>query len=490
MSLSNRLHSNRGSALVISLVFAGTLAAVGAASLVVLQGKYRALHQAASWQEALLSAEAGMDLAMNEIRKELFDPENAWSGWNPVTSTSGGTETGIITPTSGPIQLTSTVLLRRGEGGTRSWSTVTVDAPDFLRDASGEQWFRIRSLGVAEVPGGRVAAGDKQDLRLRKLNLHTDRRTGSRVQSPQATRMIEGIARPVSAFRVALFGTSQVNMNNHNIVVDSYDSRDPKKSSNGFYDQSKRQKNGNIATNGTLIDAGNAQIYGHAATNGGTVLNAENVTGEIRSDFYQEVLSVRRPNVTPDAGSPTAIIGGTVLDAKPGDPSQIVVSSVQLSGSEILRIRGAADGSPTYCQITVTGDLSMSGQAELRLDPGVYVRIFVVGDADASGNGIVNPNSPLHLQLYGCDRPPNADGTPSSLGNIKITGNGGFRGCVYAPNYDITMTGGGETDSIYGAFVGNSVNMTGVQSVHYDEALADSGLISDYKIVSWFEDVR
>jgi hypothetical protein len=34
----------------------------------------------------------------------------------------------------------------------------------------------------------------------------------------------------------------------------------------------------------------------------------------------------------------------------------------------------------------------------------------------------------------------------------------------------------------------STVRMTGVQSVHYDEAPADGGLISDFKIVSWFED--
>ncbi len=34
------------------------------------------------------------------------------------------------------------------------------------------------------------------------------------------------------------------------------------------------------------------------------------------------------------------------------------------------------------------------------------------------------------------------------------------------------------------------VYMIGVQQVHYDETLADGGLISDYKVVSWFEDDR
>jgi hypothetical protein len=348
----------------------------------------------------------------------------------------------------------------------------------------------VRSLGVAEIPGGAVQAGDKEDVALRKLSLRYDRRSGIQLARPQATRLIEAIVKPVGTFRLALLGVKTVGMNNHNIVVDSYDSRDPNKSTNGFYDVAKRQENGNIATNGTLIDAGNAHIYGSAATNGGTVLDSANVTGEIRDDFYQELFAVSRPNVSPDAGSPGNVTGTTVIDAKPGDPSQTVVSTIKLSGSESLRIRGSATGEPTYAQIIVNGDISMSGQAAIILDPGVYLRIFVAGDADISGQGVLNPNSPLNMQFYGLDRPTNADGSPRTPGKMKVAGNGGFRGTVYAPNYDVTMVGGGTEDSIFGAFVGWTVNMTGIQAVHYDEALGDGGLISDYKVVSWFEDVR
>ena len=46
------------------------------------------------------------------------------------------------------------------------------------------------------------------------------------------------------------------------------------------------------------------------------------------------------------------------------------------------------------------------------------------------------------------------------------------------------------TDSIYGSFVGYDIGMTGVQSVHYDEALGSGGLVSDYKVANWFEDTR
>lgn len=483
-----KLHrSTKGNALMIALMFAVILTAIAGTGFRILQDRYHLFFQAASWQEALLSAEAGIDLAVGEMRKGLVDPTVAWQGW---TTAQGGTPSGPITPTAGTVFYTSTVLLRSGEGGQRSWSEISVDAPAFLQDSTGEQWYRVRSLGVSEIPGGGMAVGSTADLALRRLDLFVNHRTGNKVTTPQATRLIEAVAKPVGTFRTALLGVDSINLNNQNIVVDSYDSRYTDKSTNGFYDVNKRQDNGNIATNGILIDAGNAHIYGTASTNGGTVLNATNVTGEIRNDFYQEILPVQRPDVLPDAGTPTQILTGQIIDAKPGDPAQFQFSRINLSGQETLRIRGAADGSETFAQIVVTGDVSLTGQAQIVLDPGVYVRIFVVGDSDMTGNGVQNPGKPVNFQFYGVDRPDNPDGTPAAMGAVKIGGNGGFRGSVYAPNYNVDIVGGGANDTVYGSFVGNQIVMTGVQSVHYDEALNDGGLISDYKVISWFEDIR
>jgi len=485
--------NNLGSILVMALFFTAILAMAGAITFGVIQNRYRQVHQTASWQEALLAAEAGIDIAVNEMRKQLFDPDNAWKSWSKAADPEGTEQITEANPTDGEVYYTSNVLLRKGEGGQRSYSKIAVDAPPFLIDRSGEQWYRVRSLGVAEVPGGAVAAGDKVDLRLRKFEHRVDRRTGEALSKSQATRLIEAIVKPVGTFRVALFGARTINLNNHNIEVDSYDSRDDDKSTNGFYDPNKRTENGDVATNGTLIQAGDAHIYGDAATNGGTVLDSSNVTGEIRNDFYQELFAVNRPKVNPDPFTPSTIKGTETILAKPGQPSQYLFNEINLSGSETLKIEGSGDGTPTYAQIVVTGDISMSGQAKIEVGEGVYLRIFVAGNVDITGNGINNPNSPLNLQLYGLDRPTNPDGSPQSPGEMKIGGNGGFRGTVYAPMYDVEMVGGGTTNpdkSVYGAFVGWTVRMTGVQAVHYDEALTDGGLVADYKVVSWFEDVR
>jgi hypothetical protein len=484
--------SKRGAALIVAIVCAAVILGIGYTTFQSVQKKYRSIHQTASWKESLLTAEGGVEMAMNEIRKSLYDPENAWSGWTKSADEISGPASNDPGATAENMNYTllSNAVLREGEGGLESWASVKVDAPRSLVDRRGEKWFRIRSLGIAEVPGGPVLAGEKQDLRLRKYDFHTDRRSGRSLTKPQAARLIEAVAKPVGAFPLAILGVNTVDMTNHNIVVDSYDSRDNTKSTNGGYDPAKRQENGDVGTNGQVINAGGAHIYGDVYTNNGTVLNSQNVSGDINNEFYKEILPVKRPIVTADAGTPSIVSGATALQAKPNDPSNFQFSSLSLSGSDVLHIKGAADGTDTYCQIVVTGDVSMSGQAQIKLDRGVYVRLFVIGNAAIGGNGFLNPNSPLALQVYGCDRPKLADGTPASIGRLSISGNGGFCGSVYAPNFDIELNGGGNTDNIFGAFVGNTVRMNGVQSVHYDEALADGGLITDYKIISWYEDER
>lgn len=489
----NTRFKHSGSVMLVALFFTAILTIAGGITFAVIQNRYRQVHQTASWQEALLASESGVDIAINEIRKTLRSSDASansepWAGWSTKADMDD-----VTTPeaTVGSIYRTTDKMMHDGEGGQRSWCRIIVDAPDFLRNpADNEQWYRIRSVGIAEVPGSAVAAGDKLDLRLRKFDLRRDRRTGLELESPQATRVIEAIVKPIGAFRLALFGVKTVNMNNHNILVDSYDSRDPNKSTNGEYDPAKKQLNGDVATNGQLIEAGNAQIYGDVMTNEGAVTGTDNVKGEIKDNFYQPVFTVKPPDVPADAWTISTVPnnGEMVVNAQAGDPSNYKFNSMNLKGN--LRIKGAADGSPTYVQIVVENDISISGNNGIIVEDGVHVRLFIGGNADITGNGVSNDNSPLNFQVYGLDREKNRDGSPVNPGQMKIAGNGAFRGTVYAPSYDVEMKGGGFEDGIFGSFVGWTIRMTGVQTVHYDEALADGGLISEYKIVSWFEDVR
>jgi hypothetical protein len=465
-------------ALVITI-----LTLVSAELLKVVSGKYYNTLHTAVWQEALLAAESGIDLAVMELRKSLYPPpNNAWSGWT-TTQDAAGTKRGL------------TVIPNAGLAGTPMTVEVAMDSPAQLRDAgNGWQYHRIRTVGTMPITGPARASDNKQDTRLRKLSLRFDRfsdgiLTSPELATPRVSRRIEAIVRPVSAFDQAIVSNGALDLNDLNIIIDSYDSRDPNKSTNGLYDVAKRQQRGNIATNGNLINAGNAHVYGDVATNSGTVTGVANVTGIQRTDFYQEPIPVGAPNWPSINPSPMVVTNTTNLAASASEgsaASRYVLSGITLAGNQTLNLTGNSQGTTTYIEIYVTGDVSTTGNAQIVVQPGVRAKMYFGGNVSIAGNGIANTqNQPGDLLMYGIT-PANT----STSRTFNLGGNSLLSAAVYAPDYNVQINNGGTRGSVYGSFVGKTVKMTGVTDLHYDEALGAGGAINNYKIVSWFEDTR
>jgi hypothetical protein len=279
-----------------------------------------------------------------------------------------------------------------------------------------------------------------------------------------------------------------LDLNDANIIIDSYDSRDPAKSTNGFYDVAKRQQRGNIATDGNLINAGNAHIYGDVATNSGTVTGVANITGVQRTDFYQDPIPVGAPNWPAINPTPMTVNNTSTLTASTTEgsaASRYVLNAITLAGTQVLTLAPSAGSSSGYIEIYVTGDVSATGNAQIIVKPGVKAKLYFAGNVKIAGNGIENGgNQPGNLQMYGVTPAP---GTPRTF---ELGGNSLLSAAVYAPDFDVQINNGGTRGSAFGSFVGKTVKMTGVTDLHYDEALGSGGLISNYKIVSWFEDTR
>src|SRR5262249_19510163 len=230
------------------------------------------------------------------------------------------------------------------------------------------------------------------------------------------------VVAPTSSFNQAVLSDTTLNLNNQNIVIDSYDSRDPAKSTNGLYDESKRQENGNIATNGNLLQAGNAYVYGDVSTNSGTSTGVENVTGTIRNDFYQALIPIGEPNWSAINPSPSTVNGTATINASSvqgSASSRYRLDRINLNGSQKLTIAGNPDGSTTYIEIYVTGSISESGNAQIILGDGVKATIYFHNDVDITGQGILNPaNQPGDLLMYGVQL------TDGSSHHVKLGGNG------------------------------------------------------------------
>ncbi|MDB6147510.1 MAG: hypothetical protein JWO45_1174 [Spartobacteria bacterium] len=474
--------ANQGSILVWTVLTIAILSLLAAEVIRLVTAKYQNALQTATWQEALLAAESGIDLGIVELRKSLFPaPNHAWEGWNN-------------TPGNGVTSYGLTTIPNAGLAGTPMTIEVNVDAPATFIDAgNGWQYYRIRTVGTMPITGPARVADNKQDSRLRKLSLRWERFTNGvlsahAISAPQVSRRTEAIVRPVSSFDQAIMSVGTIDLTNQNIVIDSYDSSDSTKSTNGLYDVTKRQENGDIATDGILIEAGNAHIYGDVATNSGTVSGAANITGSERDDFYQEPIPVGAPSWTAYNGTVTSVNNTTTITASAtsgSSASRYELSSISLAGGKTLTLSGNANGSPTYVEIYVTGDISFSGSSQLIVQPGVSAKIYFAGNVDVGGNGILNTNNqPLDLQLYGIQP---SDGSSK---HVNLGGNGQISAAVYAPDHDVTINGGGSSGHVFGSVIGKSVTMTGVTNLHYDEVLGSAGLINSYKIVSWFEDSR
>ncbi len=479
--MSHNLKSNEhGSILVWTVLTMLILSLLGAEVLRAVSGRYQLGIQSAKWQESLIAAESGVDLAVVEMRKSLYPaPNGAWSGWDN-------------TPGNGVISHGLTTVPTQGLAATPMSIDVAVDAPAQLVDPSnGWQYYRIRTLGSVPLPGTPRVGYNKQDNRLRKLTLRTtrviDNLFASESTAPHAARRLEAIVKPVSSFTMAILAVESLDLNNHNIVVDSYDSRDSTKSTLGLYDPAKFQQNGDIATDGTVLEAGGAYIYGSVSTNNGTATGVQHVTGEQRTDFYQDPIPIGAPTWTSINPTPSTVNGNAILTAsstKGSTSSRYLLSTITLN-SRTLTLAGNADGSPSYIELHVTGDISVTGNGQIILGNGVQATIYFDQNLDIAGNGILNPkNQPSDLLLYGVQPDP-GENYQASLG-----GNGTITAALYAPGHAVSVNGGGTNGHVFGSVVGKTVNMNGVTNLHYDEALSSGGLINNYQIVSWVEDTR
>lgn len=470
-----------GGVLLWTVVIMALLSLLATEVLRAVSGRFQLGLQVASWQESLIAAESGIDLAVVELRKSLYPaPNGAWDGWDTA-------------PGNGVISHGLTTIPNAGLAGTPMTIEVGVDAPAQLIDPSnGWQYYRVRTLGWLPLTGPPRVGFNKQDNRLRKLTLRWQRFIDtlftSETSAPHTARRLEAVVAPVSSFEQAILSVGTLNLNNQNIVIDSYDSRDATKSTNGLYDVAKRQQNGDIATDSDLIQAGNAHVYGDVATNSGTVTGVNNVTGVQRTDFYQAPIPIGAPSWPSINPTPSTVNGNATLTASATQgsaSSRYQLSGISVSGGQTLTLAGNPDGSPTYIEIYVTGDITVAGNSQIVLGNGVSAKIYFQGNVAIAGKGMLNPNDrPSDLLLYGVQP---TDGVTRS---VTLGGNGQITASLYAPDYDVTVNGGGNSGHVFGSIVGNTVAMTGVTNLHYDEALSSTGLINNYKIVSWVEDTR
>lgn len=486
------ISKSRGSAMLMALAAMLVLTIAAAEVLRMANARFRSTVQDASWQESIYSAEAGVDIAVAALR------DNTWTGWQDG---SGASATGAPPASSASPPAATEIRVWKGtlghtagQGGQRSAVLVQIDAPAALSDGSG-QWYRVRSTGVAELPGVRVpgyspalffesGARLSSQKQLHRYAFTKDYSAGLIAGRGQAIRKVEAIVKPT----VRGLWTRPFTLRNKIDMsgggwIDSFDSADSTKSTNGLYDVTKRQSNGDIGTlNSTSSDLRDTFVYGNLEYTGPLVANTTNVQGTITSPFVETIKPVAAPTWTTFNAAPSQIKSTMTLTGGPaGAPARYKVSELTIGGGKSLTWAPHVSGQESYVEVWVTGKMTTSGSGYIDQLSGVHVTYYVEGDITVSGSAFNNrDNIALNLQIYGI--------TPASgTKKLTVSGDGTFIGLVNAPDFDITVSGQAD---LSGSFIGNTVNISGGASVHYDEALGRIGSTSSEKftIASWAEE--
>ena len=446
MQIQNKTsNSTQGGALIVALMVVTVLAGMAAVILTTVVAKQQNNFKAAAWREALVSAEAGTERAMSELRQSIDAPEQAWEGWTVVNAdgTAASSQTINRTGRWNPdyvLKMSGVLAPQTGETRPQKYS-VLVDVPATIAAAGrrSSQSFRIRSTGWATVPGPTRVGDDSRDTKLRRLSLIWDRWTGSRLTNSEASRTIEVVAKPNSVFDFGVIAEINFKMSKKTII-DGYDSGWPDTSTNGRYDPTKRTaKGGTILANrwkkskkpdsaeAEKFDVGKATIYGDLLVKGSleNVKNFENVQGQKVTNasmltptnktpvwttgvIYTDNLDGKVPSALAashkiaekqaKAGGPAAIFeaksatAASVLAAKgmelkggsdPTSPARYKVKKIDVnSKDESLVFNNPPGVSESWVELWVTEEMKIEKGGSLFVSNGVHLTIFLEGKAE------------------------------------------------------------------------------------------------------------
>jgi hypothetical protein len=234
---------------------------------------------------------------------------------------------------------------------------------------------------------------------------------------------------------------------------------------------------------------GNADIYGHVSTGpGGSVSVGNNgavgdeawhtggYTG-IQPGYSSDDMNVDFPDVeapfnggayTPGPGVHEGLTYTYKLDSL-----NYQLSTLSMNSTKKMIVTGDA-------VLYITGNISLSGQAQIEIAPGGSLKLYVAGaSASLGGNGVINHTGNAANFFY--------YGLPSNT-SLSMSGNGEFVGVIYAPYADFHLSGAGSGDSDFiGASITKTVTMNGHFKFHYDENLRRIGPNRGSIVRSWDE---
>lgn len=444
MSQSRKLHSRKGSVLLVVVFLAVAMSVIVGGYLSMTLREMRFSDETLMRNALLNLCEAGAEEAMWAINR------NDWTGWSTL---SGGT----LSRTMRGIDI---------GGGRTGEVTVAV--------------LNRGSNSPVITAEGRIPHPLREHIMNKQVEIGLTRR---------------------GLWNYAMAAKKSITLNGNNFTVDSFSSSHTM-SMNGdpAYDWAYRRDNGSVgclAVTMGSIDIGNANIFGYVATGGGAPDVGPN--GEIRGfdtpgtvkvdtdriafDFWAEFKLIEAPPTTPSTLTSLPPPSSQVVEI--GDPTGNTVQTYRISNLRLqnnpyhtLRIVGPV-------VLIVDGDVSMSGNnATIDVSHTGNLEMYVNGDFSCGGNGVVNrSNVAANCLIFGTNPTPNGQ-------TFTLHGNGGLTGAVYAPNARATLNGGGNRGQMTGSLVANEITINGGGSTygfHYDEDLAELRADGSFRMDFWRE---
>ena len=147
-------------------------------------------------------------------------------------------------------------------------------------------------------------------------------------------------------------------------------------------------------------------------------------------------------------------------------------SSIDLGNSETVTISGDIT-------LYITGDITLGNSAELQIEEGASLTLYLGGDFEGKNSSMVNNLNmdPHKLKIYGLD----------SCTSIGFKNSSDFYGAIYAPNADVVMFNSAD---MYGAVAAKSFEQKNSGTFYYDTSLREVSISDEavsFTITNWHE---
>jgi hypothetical protein len=485
------LHSraqNQGGVLLLTVIIFVVGALTIATYFFLTQDQYTVVGRAQTWNNALTKAEAGVEDALALLNKNAgsFGQAGTWSS-TAVSVDNWDTSTDANF-TNWPYNGGTIYHMRRSPTtGSSNYYDVFINSA-----VSGFSGPTIYSVGVAYWSSSRAT-----------------------FQLTNASRKVLVKTSNDGLLKGSLVAIIYINFSGNNVLIDSFNSLDPLHSNwqtnwvfmgtnYGVYPYTnamavnpdgttKRKANGNVATDGLVIDVGNADIYGYVDTApGGTAyVGANGSVGDvawvsagtpgIQPGYAHDDMNYTFPDVVLPTASWFNIGTGNGKNIVTIDAPGYYRLPAQQTASIFINTTNVVVYAPYGVKFSAGSTIQVNTNSSLQL---------YLGDMLETGSGTYNNLTQFSLNnaIYGL--PPGFNGVDTVNGcrSIKLGGNGAGTGYVYAPQADLELNGGGsQTYDLVGAYVARNIKVNGHFNFHYDEALGMLGPSKGFIPIVWQE---